>query len=297
MPSRTWNLASKLAHLRQWLQPSEVAFQRDHPRQQLELRLTQHEPATLDHAASCVYRIGLWENNLGAYKVLEGDPSGWGHLGLGVECGVWRLRTRFHLHTTVEGRGRESSAHRDAACCVAATIALREDALADWCGALKLREFARPDFLTHRTQWGKRPFYPFMTWLYANWRGGEIDTSNPAFHKLGVYKKVVEGWDDDAALAKALKKTCDYHCSRTVPDPEEKSDQEFWEPPFPVFPAELLAIQRVREEQTGRKVPVDHPLMNSPLGSVPDSVPKFEDPLLERFKERIVSEERRRTDG
>jgi len=285
MPSATWTLASQLAHLREWLRPSEVAFQRDHPRQQLELRLTQDEPATLPHAAFCVYRIGLWENNLGAYKVLEGDPSGWGRLRLGVECSTWHLRALFHLHTTVEGY-KASGVRRDVACCVASTIALREDALADWCGVLMLREFAQPDYLTGG---GKTPFYPFMAWLYANWRGGEIDMSNPAFRKLAVYKKVVEGWDDDAVLAKGLMKACDYHSSRTVPDDE--SYPEFWEPPFPVFPAEILATQRVREGQTGRKVPVKHPLMNSPLGSVPDSIPKFEDPLLEQFKERVGAEE------
>ena len=289
MPSKTWNLASELDYLREWLQPSEVAFQRDRPRQELELQLTQHEPATLDLAASCVSRIGLWQSNLGAFKVLQGDPSGWGHLRLGQVCNVWRLRTLFHLHT-VEDRDTEYGAHRDAACGVAATIALRDDALADWCGALMLHQLENPAFLT---EWGETPFFPFMAWLYARWRGSEIDTRKPPFRKLGPYKKVIEGWDDDAALSKALLKACDYHCTRT--DSDDEDDPEFWQSPFEVFPAEILAIQRVREEQTGRAVRVDHPLMNSPLGSVPDSIPEFEDPLLERFKERIVAEEGSRT--
>jgi hypothetical protein len=289
MPPATWSLIDRLAHLRSWLRPSEVTFNRDDPRQDLELRLTQHEPDTLDHVASCVWGISLWEYNLGAFQVLEGDPSGWGHLRLGVEYEVWRLRILFHLHRTDEDRDRPFSVHRDVVCCAASAVALRENALADWCGALLLREFTHPDFLI---KWGKSPLFPFMAWLYAQWRGRTFQTSQAAFRDLGVYQNVVTGWEDDAVLRNALLEACDYHCART----DSETNPEFWQSPYPVFPGEIIATQRVREEQTGRKVVVDHPLMNSPLGSVPDSVPKFEDPLLERFKERVIAEEGSRTD-
>jgi hypothetical protein len=287
-----WSLGSEIDHLRSWLQPSGVAFRRDGPRQDLELRLTQHEPATLDHAAGCIYQISLWEYNLGTFHILEGDPSGWGHLCLGVEYDVWRLRILFHLHRVSDDRDKEPGVHCDVACCIASALALREDALAGWCGALLLREFARPDFLT---DWGKSPLFPFMAWLYARWRGRMLEMSQAALRDLGVYQQVVEGWDDDAVLANALREACDYHCARTDSEHANRVP-EFWQSPYPVFPAEIIAIQRVREEQTGRKIVVDHPLMNSPSGSVPDSMPKFEDPLLERFKERVLAEEGSRTD-
>jgi hypothetical protein len=161
---------------------------------------------------------------------------------------------------------------------------LRDDPLADWCGDLLIREFEHPLFLI---QWKRSPLFPFLTWLYALWRGRTIDARQAPIRSFGVYREVVAGWDDDTKLTSALHEACEYHCART--DSEE--NPEFWWPPYPVFPGEVLAILRVREEKLGRRVQVDHPLMATPLGTVPDTIPRILDPLLERFKERILAEE------
>ncbi|MCZ2342007.1 MAG: hypothetical protein LC104_09455 [Bacteroidales bacterium] len=285
--AETWSPASELTYLRAWLGPSEADFNRDDPRRQLEQRLTEHEPATLRHVASSVWRIALWENNLGTLQILDGDPRGWEHLWLGMECDVWRLRVLHHLHTTsrAANRGRKYRVTQDTAYGLATALALRDDTLADWCGTLLVREFEHPSFLT---DWEDSPLFPFLAWLYALRRGRTIDARQAPVRSLGVYAKVIADWDDDTALASALRAACDYHCLRSQSD---ETDPEFRWSPYTVFPGEILAIIRVREALTGRRVRVDHPLMCTPLGTVPEAITEIADPLVERFKERVLAEE------
>ncbi len=287
--SETWNLDSQLAYLRSWLRPDRVDFKRDRPRQNLELRLTQHEPATINHLASAVGSIALWEYQLGTFQVLTGDLSGWGHLWLGVECDVWRIRILLHQHSTIEEPEKEFAATHDTALALASAIALRDDALANWCGGLLAREFAHPVFLT---DWDHSPAFPFLTWMYAQWRGTTIDARRTPIRSFGVYSQVIAEWDNDAALTSALYDACEYHCAQAIPDETEETNPEFTDPPYIVFPGEILAILRVREELTGRRVRVAHPLMNSPLGDIPPTLPKLQDQLIDRFKERVVAEEK-----
>jgi hypothetical protein len=286
--SETWNLDSQLAYLRSWLRPDLVDFKRDRPRRNLELRLTQHEPATINHLASAVGSIAMWEYQLGSFQVLMGDSSGWGHLYLAVECDVWRIRILLHQHSTTEEPDKEFAATHDTALALASAIALRDDALADWCGALLAREFAHPVFLT---DWEHSPVFQFLTWMYALWRGVTIDAHHAPVGSFGVYGQVIANWGDDAAQVCALHKACEYHCAQAIPDETEQIMPEFTDPPYIVFPGEILAILRVREELIGRRVEIDHPLMNSPLGTVPPTIPKLHDPLIEQFKARVQAEE------
>jgi len=150
-------------------------------------RLTQHEQFTLNFAASCVESIAMWEYNLGTCQVLEGDPGGWGHVRLGVECDVWRLRLRLHIHAAKTDPDPDYRVTQDTAFSLASAIALGDDPLADWCGALLAREFAHPDFLL---DWDHSPAFPFLTWMYALWRGITTDARHAPFHSFGVYSQV-----------------------------------------------------------------------------------------------------------
>src|SRR6266511_2518316 len=136
--------------------------------------------------------------------------------------------------------------------------------------------------------WQYTPFHPFIARLYALWRGCEIDTEEGPLRNLGIYQALLDGWNDDEQYAAALLRACDYHCTRRFS--KEDEDTEFWHAPFQVFPAEILAVQRVRREQVGSAPMVSHPLLDTPLGRVPVSLPLLHDQLLQRVITRVHTE-------
>jgi hypothetical protein len=284
-----WKLSDELADLVDWVATS-TALMRDTQRAELADLLKKDEPRALGFAKNCAFNLGMWESKFGARAVLEGDASGWGHLRLGTAWYVWRLRAMFHLYQMQVAQGEpvhhydmQGSAMRG----LAAAIALREEKLIDWGGSLLVQELSHPTGFF--SDWDDTPFYPFMAWLFARWKHLKVDTGKPPLENLGVYQPVVDSWDSDEALAGALVKACDYHCLRAAKFPDRFT--EFWYSPFRVFPGEILAIQRVRFEETGRWVAIKHPLLASALGTVPASLADLTDPLLEEFKSRVLQQE------
>lgn len=286
----SWNLSSQVARLRAWLRPEATSFNREEPRLELAKRIKEFEPKTLDYAANALSYISMWESQVGALSVLEGDMDGWGHLQLGLAYSVWRVRTSFHIYkkAVAESRTKEiSRMHGLVARCLAMAIALRDDESAHWCGSLLLQEISHPTgFLSN---WGYTGFYPFMAWLYARWQNIEVDINQEPFQNLGIYQSVVDHWNHDNALATAIAEVSDYHCVHTTPS--DGDDPEFWQSPFQVFAAEILAILRVRHDETRVTFFTDHPLLSSALGKVPDDISVPADPLLEEFKTRLIADE------
>jgi len=104
---------------------------------------------------------------------------------------------------------------------------------------------------------------------------------------LGVYVEVLDSWQDNQRLQASLLEACNYHCERIYsPTDEEESPEFIWEP-YIVFPAEILAIQRVRHDMGLTTPVIEHPLMQSPLADPPREPPDFEDELLAQVLERI----------
>ena len=86
---------------------------------------------------------------------------------------------------------------------------------------------------------------------------------------LGLYQRVLDAWTNEGELVKALFDICDYHCQNTY-----KDAVPFCEVPYTVFPAEMLAIRRVRSELGLVTPTVEHPLLSTPLFHVPNPVPR-----------------------
>jgi hypothetical protein len=137
--------------------------------------------------------------------------------------------------------------------------------------------------------WGETSFYRFMARLYALWRSIKINSRLATFRDLGIYQKLLQSWNDDKAYAKAIVSACEYHCKRTTTEDEDGAEieTEFWRWPFPTFPAEILAVQRVRRELRGSSADVSHPLLDTPLGRPPERIPVIDDRLLTRVIERV----------
>lgn len=266
---------------------------RDAPRKKLPALLKgQEKPATFLWISSELGYLALWADKFGAISVLNGDPAGWGHLRLSLNFREWMLRIRRYEYARALVEGRSFSAtlfHGDLARCFALAVALKHDALADWCGQLVLNELRAPTGLMR--MWDLTPFHPLMAWLYATWRKQRIPPNKQRWRDLGVYQPLVDGWKDDNAFRTAITQACDYHCARSDVNVDEMS--EFWHPPIDVLPAEILAAMRIRRELLGSELAVTHPLLTSPLASVPDRIPRRTEPLLRGVARRVRRVEKR----
>jgi hypothetical protein len=102
-------------------------------------------------------------------------------------------------------------------------------------------------------------------------------------HDLGAYAGILSNWDIPEALAEPLVTACDYHCENL----RERNDNlaEFDEPPFDLYPVEILAIYKVREGLGLETPKIDHPLMSTPLASLASrDVTPIDDPIIRRVE-------------
>lgn len=130
--------------------------------------------------------------------------------------------------------------------------------------------------------WEERVFEPFMMRLYEKTREVGLPP-HVASLRLGPYDGIFKHWQSPERLASALSKACDYHCEKMI---SQGSGEEFYLPPFVLYPVEILAIYKVRE-RLGLETPViDHPLMTTPLASLARrEVAQIDDPLIRRVEQ------------
>jgi hypothetical protein len=119
-----------------------------------------------------------------------------------------------------------------------------------------------------------------MLRLYCLWRKAKLDEERFSQSKLGVYREVLDAWRDEGALAAALARACDYHARQARRD---EIVSEFAYFPANVFPAEILAVYRVRRDLRLPTPDVQHPILAMPLARPPASIPSTPDDVLDRL--------------
>jgi hypothetical protein len=309
---RRWNLQQEREYLEAFLRPEELDFKRDRPRRELtqllnepefhifdflaihlddpardvlKQRLENHEPLALDFMTTILEDIARWHHQFGAYSILNGNRAGWSDLRLALKFSEWVVRIDHWQFSVALPMDITHLDHESASLCLAEAIVFDDLAYADWCGPLLLQNTDGRGFFRG---WRVSPFNPFMARLYALWRNCPIEASQPPFTNMGFYQAIFDGWHDDEKFAAALLGACDYHCARRVARANEYS--EFFRPPFGLFPADILCVQKIRKEMLGSCPVVSHPLLDQPGAQVPDSVPLPADDLLTRAIERIQAE-------
>lgn len=288
-----WDLEDLRAHYQEWARSKtrQKLFRDDPPKEVTALLKKQEAPATFPLIALKLDNLALWESKSGANSVLRGDATGWMHLRLSLDFREWSLRILHYLSAKARAEGRTSATylhHFALTLCFAQAVALKDDPLADWCGGLMIDELLAPTGLL--AGWDETPLHLLMAWLYANWRGRRLP-SVVSGTDLGAYQPIIDGWTDDGAFRAAVIRACDYHCARCDPDVDDTG--EFWHGAFHVFAAEILTLMRVRRELLGSDLAVEHPLLDTPLGSVPENIPHRTEPLLKLVADRVRRKEKR----
>lgn len=275
--AQKWNLKRFLREYKEWLSRSDNKTRLyNEPQKEIEQAMaSEPTPSGLRVFYGELGCIALWEAVHGTVLVLEDNQAGWSHVCSSVKSNGWKVRILVGLCE----RGEDAASRLDlnGTCrCLAAPIALRQNHFAHWCGSRLVRciETGNDVFL----KWDLTPFEPFMVKLYALWRGRNLDVRHPHICPLGVYQQVFDTWESEQAFAAALRAICDYHCERT----DQRGDNEFQWSPYDVFPAEILALQRVRQELGLPQVTIEHPLLNNPLAHPPKEIAPRHDELMER---------------
>jgi len=237
---------------------------------------------TLDNlldAAIDLEGLGTVEGTVGAGHVWQGEADGWQLLQTSFTSFNWNVR----IYTGLFHRGRLqrgfdfSGPQNMAARCLSHAIATKEDTFADWCGRMMLNNFTTGEGLYDR--WF-RPFEPFMVYLFARWKKLPIPHSALPCPPLGVYQELLDAWNSEQDFAAALVKACDYHTEHSIEG--RIAHAEFVRVPHNVFPAEILAVKRLRDAEDIPWPAVEHALLDTPLAQPPATLPRVQNDLLDR---------------
>ena len=220
--------------------------------------------------SNALSNLGLYHGTRGVVDLMDGRDHGWSDVAGAIECYVWcaRLDIRSHYTQSASRRSARISNLRHTltpavvllAYFVATDARQREQSL--W--SLLQRPIVDPH-PRMRQWWDERHFEPFFVSLYAKARGHTLPLDLTK-GKLHVYRQVLDAWDDDAKLARAMENACDYHCRRM--QHTRSWTAEFNRTPLDLLPLEVFAMNSLRTAMGKAAVEVKHPLMDriGPIG-------------------------------
>jgi hypothetical protein len=274
-----WNVLKSLKEMKTAVdRPGYHAARLSELTKSVEKHLASPSLDSLLHVAIAFERLGSVEGIKGVVGIWQGEADGWEVLQTGFAYLSWNVRICIGLFRRGRLKAGWSFTHLNfAARCLAHAIATKEDVFAEWCGRMLLHNFTTGEGLYNG--WSS-PFEPFMLHLFARWKKLPPPHSALPCPPLGVYQELLNAWDNEQGFAAAVIKACDYHGEHSVEG--QTAHAEFVRIPHNVFPAEILAVKRVRDEVGLPWPTVDHPLLNTPLARVPPSLPHIHTDLLDR---------------
>ena len=279
---RQWSLTRELRFLKEWL-PAKRDFLIDHQRRRIEDELkapTKYSRVSISTSFGC---MASWIGGQAVVQVAAADAEGWRLVQGSYAYWHWEQRIleglRRHGAMTRSDRLRVSLVLGHA-------LAIGDQEVASWAGDTIVESLDEPEIMN--PAWdlvGALP--PLMVRVYALHRQLPIDFAQYDHGKLYAYQKVLDAWEDPRALEGALVEACDYHVNRCR---GEALGLEFAYNPYAVFPAEILAIYRVRGDLGLETPALEHPLLESPLARPPETMPEYHDELLERVLKQLRAE-------
>ena len=128
---------------------------------------------------------------------------------------------------------------------------------------------------------------PFVLSVFARWKDIALPPEEFSFVIPEAYRELSQNLSADSdELQPAIVKACDFHLTRSKDHTDEET-YEFSDPVNAIYPVEILFVLRVRKLLGLNNPYVDHPLLNSPLGKLPDTKCSLRSeltPILERIE-------------
>lgn len=158
-------------------------------------------------------------------------------------------------------------------------------------------QLARLQIMAYHLKWytagdmTEYPVFHFMLRILADYLKEPSIALQGAALKEPISNALFDLWRDpntDVLIPVALA-ACDMHTWRTLPD-GVKNFNEFSNGECTNTPIEILLLFKLRQLSGLHNPQLDHPLMNTPLGQLPDEVPFQPDDLIQRVRTRMESE-------
>lgn len=252
----------------------------DGARQSLQQYLDGQLPSPLARLS----QVAIWLGQTGAHAVLNNDPSGWAAITTSLHYEAWD--ERILLDMLDKGTARTIQAFR-AIFVILHAISAGEDDMAVYFGNRLISAIRTSE--TRITGLTEVPLCPFTLHLFAKWRQIPFEYPASAACPLAVYQDLLETWDNPGAFANHLLAACEYHVEQAFDD-DDGDTQDFFRTLYDLFPVEILAIKRIREER-GQPMPaIDHPLMQTSLAHAPAKLPVVNDELLSAVSSKVCKD-------
>jgi len=227
--------------------PRNRRFQFEDARQNILEHLPCESRLDFANISSSLEKLSSWHGTVGSLRVLRGDAGGWSEIQECLYLSFWSIKILASLHETNRRTTRRPIIFFDTpAICLVHAIAMGDHKIAELIGNRMLQALDDESF----GPLSRTPFLPFTIKLFALFKQlpltleGRIVGDIPAA-SLGVYENIFKNWNDLSELGTALIAACDYHLGRI----EEIGDEipEFCDYPYRIFPAEIIAVLRVRQ--------------------------------------------------
>ncbi|MFZ6768671.1 hypothetical protein ACO0LM_16570 [Undibacterium sp. Di26W] len=130
------------------------------------------------------------------------------------------------------------------------------------------------------------PIFAFILRLLADYLGEDPLTIHGAPTEEPIFQALFEHWKipDPEDLALICLAACDYHTRSCKYDTEG----EFYSGRWTRLPIEILLLFKMRQLSGLQNPKLDHPLMNTPLGVLPEEVSFQPNALIQCVRERMI---------
>lgn len=231
--------------------------------------------------------VSSWFGVLAAHQLLKRQHEGWHALQMSYAFRAWVTRLKLREIEIGLSRARLDIPWSHVTN-LAHALAIRDDALANILGPVFLGNLEGKNQWCH--PWTDCLFQVFTVKLYAKLRGLSFNPIPENAFPLGVYDDILNAWDDIDRLESALIRACDYHWEETQDMDDLGHVGAFSWTPYNIFPVEIHAIRRVREDQGLPMPTIDHPLMQTMLAHPPARMPEVHDEVLDQIIRRAREE-------
>jgi hypothetical protein len=226
--------------------------------------------------------LANWNARRGVFLISQRDAHGWLDLLRAAQYDFWDTRIRCRSYDRAENKVMAENftpSIINSGQCGILCMALDAWTEAEWMGR-RLQQSRTDGSIT---PWTWYHAVPRLMIALQRLLAGQRDLGDL---ELGVYKDVFDHWDNPANLQQALLSVANYHVEN-LRDKSNADIAEFTHPPVDIVPAELIAIQRVREKLGLETPAIDHPLMETPFANPPRNLPPEPDELLSQVLDKV----------
>ena len=226
--------------------------------------------------------LANWHARSGVVRISQGQTAGWLELRKFGDYEFWDDRIRCRSYDRMANKRMAEDftpTLLNAGKCGIVCMALSDWTEASWM-AQRLDQ-SRSDGSIQPWSW--KLAVPHLVIALDRYRTGRTDLNDL---ETGIYRSVFDSWNDSTGLAKALLDVADYHAAN-LKDEGNRRYGEFARPPIDIFPAELVAIHRVRESLGLETPAIDHPVVKTPFATPPRDLKPEPDDLLAKVLDKV----------